>query len=159
MSDRSSGTKALLALVVVLVAVVAIVRTTLFVRLAHEPAEAIPTSSFCTSFWRRIDHDVAQVRRGIEGHPRKGDLDIDGLEVTSALWWSDGIIEGGPPQLRDEARVVAQGFQRALSSRQEAPLDEPRFRAAVRRLATDGSAGCAHHFPGVRREDPPPGGS
>jgi hypothetical protein len=159
MSDRSTGTKVLVALLALLISLVAIERVSLWVRQTREPDEPIPTSAFCTSFWRLIDHDVDQIRRGIEGHPRKDDLDLDGLETIAGLWWSERIIEGGPPALRPAARVVAAGFERALDQRSTRPLDEPRFRAAIRRLGRDGTAGCAHHFPGVGREDPPPTGS
>jgi hypothetical protein len=159
MSERSAAGKAVTILVLVVVGLILAERVTLWARLANEPDEPIPTSSFCTSFWRQIDGSVAEVRRGIADHPRKGDLDVGGYEAIAGVWWSEGIIDGGPPELRGPARVVAHGFQTALATHDVAPLDAPGFRAAVRRLARDGTPGCAHHFPGLGREDPASSGS
>lgn len=101
-----------------------------------------PSGSFCITF----DHpsaEVSQVRRALDGQPRRGDPSLETQRGGAVFWWSETTAAGAPRELEADAQRVARGVRKALRTKRARPLETPAFRASLRRLEHEAPRACA----------------
>ncbi|MCU1497458.1 MAG: hypothetical protein JWM47_1411 [Acidimicrobiales bacterium] len=90
----------------------------------------------------RPDETVKAIRGAIAGKPVDETRDLAGLQATSSLFFNARAADGAPRALEPDARRVIRAFRSSITRVSDAPLDDPRVRSSVRRLAARGDAVC-----------------
>ena len=100
--------------------------------------EGKPSDTYCLSF-RRPAAAINRLRTAIEAGPNSDEVGY--MSAASRLTYSDSIARTAPSAVRSEALLVGRRIRKALRDGSTGPLDDKRFRQAVRtldqRTATD----------------------
>ena len=90
-----------------------------------------PPETYCLSFSRPAAA-VNRLRTAIEARPNSDEVGY--MSAASRLTYSDSIARTAPSDVRSEALLVGRGIRKALRDGSTAPLNDKRFRHAVRTL-------------------------
>lgn len=133
-TSTKSGRRWWLAIVAVLV--VAIAGGTFALR---PKSDERPPETYCLSFDRPAAA-VNRLRTTLKADPASDEVGY--LAAASKLAYSDSIARTAPSEVKPEALLVGRGIRKALRDRSTRPLDDKRFRQAVRTLDRRTTTDC-----------------